>query len=68
MPKKNRAVLIGILWAYLLLMIIALYQQWITDDAVLILWLGFFLSISGLLLSDKNEETCKQAKVKQTNL
>lgn len=67
MSKKNVAVMTGILAGYLLLMIIALYKQWVSDEVILILWLGFFSSISVLLLSDKNEGSCKQTKVKQTN-
>jgi hypothetical protein len=67
MSKKNVAVITGILAGYLLLMIIALYKQWVSDEVIWILWLGFFSSISVLLLSDKNEGPCKQAKVKQMN-
>lgn len=68
MSKKNVVVITGILAGYLLLMIIELSKQWVSDEVIRMLWFGFFSSISVLLLSDKNEGTCKQAKVKQTNL
>ncbi len=67
MSKKNVAVLTGILAGYLLLMIIALYKQLVSDEVILILWLGFFSSLSVLLLSDNKKGTCKQTKVKQTS-